>query len=172
MTAGMAKVLGIMALSVATLSGASGQMEAGTTSSRGSSFEPPADDLTLAHSSIFREINDPRNGIRWLLLVNALHPGEPGRLVRADTVRNEAPSLKAAGQEALPPLQLVIHAGERVILEEHSEVVDGRLDAIALNPAAVGGAVRVRLVVGGRVVRSLAVGVGRVNLDQEKEGRP
>jgi len=52
-------------------------------------------------------------------------------------------------------------------------VVDGRLDAIALNPAAAGQRVRVRLLVGGRVVRALAAGPGRVALEDEgQEGRP
>jgi hypothetical protein len=49
-------------------------------------------------------------------------------------------------------------------------VLDGRLDAIALNPAAVGGRLLVRLVIGGQVVRALAVGPGSVNLAQEKGG--
>jgi len=172
MTAVQVKVLGTMVLSVAILSGAFGQVAAGPMSSRGSSFEPSADDPTLAHSSIFREINDPHSGVRWLLLVDTLHPGEPGRLVRADTVWGGLPHPEASGQKAPAPLQLVIHTGERVILEEHSQVADARLDAIALNPAAFGGVVRVRLVIGGCVVRSLAVGAGRVVLEQEKEGRP
>jgi hypothetical protein len=172
MTAVQAKVLGTMVLSVAILPGAFGQIAVRPVSSRGGSLKSSAANLPLASTSIVREINDPHSGVRWLLLVNTLHPGEPGRLVRADTVRSEVTQPKVAGQTAPALLQLVIHAGERVLLEEHSQVVDARLDAIALNPAAIGGVVRVRLVIGGRVVRSLAVEAGRVVLDQEKEGRP
>jgi hypothetical protein len=161
-----------MVLSVATLSGVFCQAAARPTSSRGGSLKPSAVDPALASTSIVREINDPHSGARWLLLVNALHPGVPGRLVRADTVLGQFPLPKAAGRNVTAIAQPVIHAGERVILEEHSEVVDARLDAVALNPAAIGGAVRVRLVVGGHVVRSFVLGEGRVLLDQEKEGRP
>ena len=167
-----AKVLGEMILAGAILSVAFAQTAGRPTPSQAGSFKPPAADPNIASTSIVREINDPHSGVRWLLLVNALHPGEPGRMVRADTFRGEFQKPKAAGQKAPALFQLAIHAGERVIVEEHSQVVDARLDAVALNPAAVGGVVRVRLAVGGRVVRALAVDTGRVALDEGKEGRP
>jgi flagella basal body P-ring formation protein FlgA len=66
----------------------------------------------------------------------------------------------------------VIGAGDRLILEEHSAVVDARLEAVALGPAAVGSALRVRLVIGGRVVRARALAAGHVALQEETEGRP
>jgi hypothetical protein len=138
----------------------------------GESVECRGADPTLSASSIVREIDDPHSGARWLLLIDVRHPGGPGRLVLADAVRNEPLQSKADGQKAQAPLQPVIHAGERLILEEHSPVVDARLDAIALNPAAVGGKLRVRLIIGGSVVLALAVAPGRVILAQEKEGRP
>ena len=172
MKAVIACVLEDLFLAVAILPGAFGQTVHAPASSRYDSLKRSTLDPNLAGTSIVREINDPHSGVRWLLLVNMLHPGEPGRMVRADTASGELPFTPTVGRKDLALPQVVIHAGEKVILEEHTHVVDARLDAIALNPAAVGGTVRVRLAVGGRVVRSLAVEAGRVVLDQEKEGRP
>ena len=167
-----ATVLGGMVLAAGIQPAVGLQTADGSNAGRSQSFKSLPADSTIAAASIVREIDDPHSGARWLLLLNALHPGEPGRLVQADTVRVVASQPETGGQRPPVPPKPVIHAGERVILEEHSQVVDGRLDAVALNPAPVGGALRVRLVVGGCVVRSVAVGPGRVALDEEKEGRP
>lgn len=167
-----AKVFSAMVLATAILPGAFSKTVGGLVSGAGDPVDHRAAVQAVAEPSIVREIDDPHSGARWLLLTDANHPGGPGRLVLDSAVPHKFLHSGADRQKVQPPPQLVIHAGERVILEEHSQVVDARLDAIALNPAAVGGAVRVRLVVGGRVVRSLALGAGRVVLDQEKEGRP
>jgi hypothetical protein len=66
----------------------------------------------------------------------------------------------------------VIHTGERVILEEHTPVVDGRLEAVALGPAVIGGEFNVRLKMGGKVLRAVALGPGRAEVKGEREARP
>jgi hypothetical protein len=66
----------------------------------------------------------------------------------------------------------VIRAGDRLIVEEHTALVDAVLEARALTPAAPGSAFDARLTVGGRVVRAVALGPGRAALQLETGARP
>ncbi|MGA9071038.1 MAG: hypothetical protein WB424_12325 [Terracidiphilus sp.] len=109
-----------------------------------------------ALGQLYREIDDPNLGDRWLLVRNEQFPGGPGRMVRV--------GLAGGGQAAAPAAVAalpVIRPGDRVIVEEHTAVVDAVLEARALTPAAVGAVFEVRLVIGGRVVRVVALGSGR-----------
>jgi len=135
--------------------------------------------------SIIREIDDSRNGVRWLLLRDESHPGGPGRLV---PVAGSAPaaSLKSAGKAnspagsahattAVPGAAVsspVVRAGDRLIVEEHTRVADVRLEAVALGAATAGSALNVRLKVGGKVLRAIATESGRATLQAETEARP
>jgi hypothetical protein len=128
----------------------------------------------LVSGEIVREIDDPHNGDRWLLLRNAEAPGGPGRLVRIAARANQSssaiePSVHPPEETLLPP---VIHAGDRLIVEEHTARVDAQLEARALAPAAVGGALDVRLTIGGRVARVVALGAGRAVFQPETGVRP
>ena len=128
----------------------------------------------LVSGEIVREIDDPHNGDRWLLLRNAEAPGGPGRLVRIAARANQSssaiePSVHPPEETLLPP---VIHAGDRLIVEEHTARVDAQLEARALAPAAVGGALAVRLTIGGRVARVVALGAGRAAFQPETGVRP
>ena len=160
-----------MVLAVGIMPGALSKTADQPNSDRGDSFDRQLTESASPALSIVREIDDPNSGARWLLLMDPHHPAGPGRLVLADAVRNKPGLTKADVKRSEPPLSPMIHTGDRLILEEHSPVVDVRLDAIALNPAAIGGTVRVRLVIGGQVVRALAVAQGSVILAQEKGGR-
>ena len=71
------------------------------------------------------------------------------------------PKRVANGNAAKP----VIHAGESVQVEEHSPVLDASLQAVALSSAASGGVLRVRLRIGGRVLRARAIAAGRVAME-------
>lgn len=131
---------------------------------------------TLSQEQLYREIDDPSTGEHWLLLRNREFPGGPGRLVRVAASGNRADGASGAltGQlaaEATPALP-VIRSGDRVIVEEHTAVVDAVLEARALKPAAVGAAFEVRLTIGGRVVRVVALGAGRAALEPEAGARP
>ncbi len=131
-----------------------------------------------AQGEIVREIDDSHNGDRWLLVRDPNHPGGPGLLLLVASVRsgpgpgpnnpdetNKAVTGQAAtGGVVIPP---AIRSGDRVIVEEHTPVVDARLEAVALGPAQVGSPFRVRLGVGGRIVRAVALGPGRAAFAEE-----
>ena len=70
------------------------------------------------------------------------------------------------------PALPVIHAGDRLIVEENSSVVEARLEAVALGPAAVGSLLQARLRIGGRVVRVVALASGRAEFQSEIGVRP
>ncbi len=117
--------------------------------------------------SVFKEIDDQGSGLRWLLVEDPAHPGGPGRLVslRSDETKAK-PGKSAAGVVKTNP---VIHAGDTVQVEEHSAVVDASLQAVALSSAIPGGMLRVRLRIGGRVVKARALGIGRAALEPAGE---
>jgi hypothetical protein len=119
--------------------------------------------------NLVREIDDPHNGDRWLLVRDPGHPAGPGRLLLVSAVRREPLNVRQAGPEAKAPAP-VIRSGDRVIVEENTPVVEARLEAVAMGPAQPGSAFNVRLAVGGRVVRAIAVGPGRAAF-QEETGR-
>jgi hypothetical protein len=115
---------------------------------------------------IVREIDDPHTGDRWLLMRNEQAPGGPGRLVLVAAHRSASggATLRVAGETGEAVFQPVIRAGDRLIVEEHTARVDAVLEARALNPAAAGAALDVRLTIGGNVVRAVALGPGRAAL--------
>ena len=135
----------------------------------------------LMEDRVVRESRDPDSGACWLLVRDGAHPGGPGRLVLAEKhpvvdprnqeAENQPPSRQAAGFSHTTRVP-VIHTGERVILEEHTPVVDGRLEAVALGPAVIGGEFNVRLKMGGKVLRAVALGPGRAEVKGEREARP
>jgi hypothetical protein len=112
----------------------------------------------LTQGEIVREIDDPHTGGRWLLMRDPVHPAGPGRLVLAGGMRIAVPQ---PGAPAVEPPRPVIHAGDRLIVEENTAVVEARLEAVALGPAGIGSPLDVRLKIGGKVVRAVALGPGR-----------
>jgi hypothetical protein len=127
----------------------------------------------LLPSDLLREIDDPGLGRRWLLYRDARHPEGPGRLVAAGALRLNRPNAASSplpGSTAVPIP--VIRAGDRVVLEESTPIVEARLEAIALVPASKGSPLKVRLVLGGKVVPAIAIAPGRVKLAAPPESRP
>ena len=118
---------------------------------------------TVPDGEIIREIDDPRNSDRWLLVRDDSHPGGPGLLLLVSVVQDK--TRQAAPAPAAPPP--IIRAGDRVIVEENTAVAEARLEAVALNPAWPGSLFSVRLTMGGGVLRVLAAGPGRAVLQQE-----
>jgi hypothetical protein len=125
---------------------------------------------------IVREIVDRSTGERWLLLRDSGHPGGPGRLVLAgegagpdtDGGAGTSPPADSGLANSAP----VIRAGDRLVIEEHTRLVEAHLEGVALGPAAAGSALSVRLKMGGKVIRAMALGPGRAALEPETGGRP
>jgi hypothetical protein len=136
-------------------------------------------ELAGAHAvrdgAIIREIDDPHNGDRWLLVDDSRHPGGPGLLVQASSAgMNSSDGTngqdRMSSREARPQAETpapIIRAGDRVIVEEKTPVVEARLEAVAMGPAQAGSPFNVRLSIGGKVVRALAVEPGRAVLQTE-----
>jgi hypothetical protein len=117
---------------------------------------------------IVREIRDPHSGARWQVVSDANRPGGPGRMVEAkDAVI--APAGSAAAKNASVP---VIHPGDRVVVEDHTATAEAYLEAIAVDSAATGSRVNVRLKIGGRVVRAVAIAPGRAAFMHRGEAKP
>jgi hypothetical protein len=66
----------------------------------------------------------------------------------------------------------VIRAGDRLIVEQDTAVIEARLEAIALGAAAVGSSLNVRLRIGGKLLRVVAQAPGRAVIPPEQEVRP
>jgi hypothetical protein len=116
-------------------------------------------------SEIVREIDDPRNGDRWLLMRDPDRPGGPGLLRVVSSISGKTGQ---AGSE--PAAQApIVRAGDRVLVEENTAVAEARLEAVALGPAWQGSHFNVRLAMGGKVLRVLAAGPGRAVLEKEVE---
>lgn len=129
-----------------------------------------------ASGQVVREIDDPFNGARWILVRANDFPAGPGRLLLVAPGHAIAPqSLPGKGLAApanetgLQSVRAVVRAGDRLIVEENSAVVNARLEAVALGPAAPGVAFAARLQIGGRVVRAVALAPGRAALAPQSE---
>lgn len=104
---------------------------------------------------ILRAITDPHTGQQWLLVANEENPAGPGRLVMA--------SCFAAHRDARITA-FAIHAGDKIVVEEHGLAMDAYLEATALETAAVGSQFKVRLKIGGRVLKAVALGPGKAEV--------
>lgn len=142
---------------------------------------------------VMREIDDPHNGDRWLLFRENDNPGGPGRLVRVQVgfagrylaagaeVAVPSPAgppaqfsggVSASPEAAIPDAPLpVIRTGDHLMLEENTAVVEAHLEAVALGPAPAGSPFSVRLKIGGKVVRAVALGPGRAEFLADTEAR-
>jgi hypothetical protein len=130
--------------------------------------------LEGVRGEVMREIDDPHTGDRWLLVRDDQYPGGPGRMVLVSAQRLGAGgafrrAVEPSGEAGTPP---VIRAGDRLIVEEHTPVVDAVLAARALTSASVGAALDVRLTMGGRVVRAVAQAPGRAVIEAGTGVRP
>jgi hypothetical protein len=146
------------------------------------------------HSEVVREIDDPHTGDQWLLMRNDLNPGGPGRMVlmslnpASAKISSKSPSpsrshsagtltgtltvASVARGQASQAFHPVIRSGDLLIVEEHTAILDTSLEAVALAPAEAGAALNVRLKIGGKVLRALALSAGRAVLQPESGVRP
>jgi hypothetical protein len=126
--------------------------------------------LLAPDDEVLRQIEDPSTGDLWLLSPNRNHPAGPGRLV---LTRRRLTTQRAISEGAAQPLSAqerpIIRAGDALAVEEHTAVVDVRLEAVALESAAKGAHFKARLRIGGNVVRVVAVSPGRAEFAPENE---
>jgi len=122
---------------------------------------------SVAQTSELRgEIADPCLGFHWRLVIDPAHPGWPGRLVLK--MPNEAAPKQSSGiavtRAKIPP---AIRVGDEVTVDQSSPILHAQFQAIALQPAAVGEELKVRLLAGrnkplsaqGAVITVLAEGI-------------
>jgi len=170
-TMGQAAVL----LSVAAFSANAKAQSAGSHAQLSSSAAAP--DPLHRSSQAIREIDDPHLGARWLLMRDRNCPAGPGRLVLIPGSSRNAAQGEPGGNNSLAgaesiPLRPVIHAGDRLIVEENTASVEARLEAVALGPAVPGSVFDVRLKIGGKVARAIAMAPGRAAFAPRQEARP
>ncbi len=129
-----------------------------------------------------KEIDDPAIGDRWLLVKDAGHPGGPGRLVKvsgmgdaleADATakpvkevrRKQSATVAMPGATAIvPPKKVIVHGGQRIVVEQNSPVLTARFEAVALEPAVKGQRIEARLGFNKRRVWVIVLGPGRAEL--------
>ena len=170
---------------LALLAAAPANCQAGAEQSAGSrmvvSLPGPEAGAHAGSGEVVRAIDDPYTGNHWLLERDPNHPGGPGRLVllprttSADGHNDESKDGKAPGvtlAAALAALTPVIRSGDRLVVEETTAVVEARLEAVALGPAVQGADFEVRLQIGGKVVRAVALGPGRAVFADQIGARP
>ncbi len=124
-----------------------------------------------ALGQLMKVIDDPSLGDRWLLTRDPDHPGGPGRLLLSSDSQSGARQNRMAGVPGADSARtdLVIHAGDRLVVEENTAVAEARLEAVALGPAWAGSSLNVRLKIGGKVVRAVALAPGRAAFEPETE---
>lgn len=123
---------------------------------------------------VVREIDDPHSGARWLLMRDRDNPAGPGLLVLvavAGRQNGQGGTISTTSSELIPP-RPVIRAGDRLVVEENTAVIEARLEAVALDPATLGSVFDARLKVGGKVVRVVALAPGRAAFQAQTEVRP
>lgn len=132
-----------------------------------------AESLPEPDGQVLRQIEDPSTGNLWLLLRDRSRPAGPGRLVLARQRSNTQRAISGGPAEPLSAGERpVIHTGDALTVEEHTAVVDARLEAVALEPAVKGAHFKARLKIGGKVVRVVAVSPGRADFAAESEVEP
>ena len=121
----------------------------------------------------FREIDDPHSGARWLVVRDPANPGGPGRIELAQPGRGSGAEEKRTGAQSSGQAKPVpmIRPGERLVVEEHSATTEAYLEGVALETAVSGATLKVRLMIGGKVVNAVAVAPGRAALAAVAEVR-
>jgi hypothetical protein len=128
-----------------------------------------------ADTNAIRVIRDPHTAMRWLLKRDPTRPSGPGRMVllgQQEVTKAQfasATNENAAMYQSIPAN--VIRTGDRLVMEENTANVTARLEATALGSAIKGAAFRVRLSIGGKIVRAVAIGPGRAAF-AANAGRP
>jgi len=103
---------------------------------------------------------DPATQTKWVVQADPQHPGGPGRLVPLRSASTSVASETLNSSRA----HSVIRAGDRLIVEETTQMLVARYAAVALAPAAIGDTFLARFAVGMKPVPVRALGPGRAAL--------
>jgi hypothetical protein len=130
-----------------------------------------ATDKPQTGSTILRILKDPvLDSSCWLLKRDPTHPEGPGTWFRTSLknipILSDNAQLNAGSGVIGRPVHPVIRGGDQLVIEENSDLVDARLQAVALGPAVQGEALEVRLRTTGMVLRAVALGSGRASIVQ------
>lgn len=138
---------------------------------------PPASRLydNTGDWRVIRSFEDAGTHRSWTVVQDKKQPAAPARLVEAaihPTVGRA--SAEESGEASLQMAsRLIIHPRDSLIVDEHTAIVDARLEATALNAAARGERLKVRLKIGDRIVPAIAVEPGRAEIvSASREARP
>jgi len=114
---------------------------------------------------LLRVIHDPSTRTRWLLYRDPSHPAAPAHLI-PESEAAEVAGFSGTLSKSIKSPDLVIHAGDRVSVEEHTAVSSMYLEGVALSSAAEGEPLKVRLdlSMGQKQIAVLAVGPGRARI--------
>jgi hypothetical protein len=126
--------------------------------------DPHANRLGGAKYRLVRAIDDPGTQKHWLLIEDLSRPGTPALLIRTtqDGAGAQCGVETTETQSPIPSLSVpVIHAGESVLLLEHTPISDATFEATALQAAALGESLNVRTRLGGRTLKATATAIGR-----------
>lgn len=123
-----------------------------------------------SNGEALREIDDPATGKRWLVMRDPNHPAGPGRLVLVQR-RTDCREMPCIPNQPVPE-PLIIHSGEAVTVEEHTPVLDMRLQAVAVESSLKGRYFKARLKIGGKILCVIAVAPGHAVFDPERERMP
>jgi hypothetical protein len=110
------------------------------------------------HESAGADASEEKAGgdICWFLLRDAAHADHPAQWVQLQRTAAGCPAAPEAQKTQASPVQTrmrpMIRAGDGLLVEETSDVLDAHLEATALEPAFEGAVFRVRLEVNGKAV--------------------
>ncbi|WP_157439694.1 hypothetical protein [Terracidiphilus gabretensis] len=122
-----------------------------------------AADGRIVNERIVSERTDPGTGARWVLMRDAEHPAALAHWVLVEAGKERA---AGAGAEATGE-KLMIHAGDKIVVEEQTSVMRAWLEATALTSAGTGGELRARLAIGGRVLAVRAIAPNTAEMEEE-----
>ena len=99
---------------------------------------------------------------------NRRNPAGPGLVITANDT--DVPTSNPAARRNAA--SCAIHAGDALLIEEHSAAADSYLEGVALEGAQLGATLSVRLKLGGKVVKVTAMERGRASFTRQEKGQP
>ena len=165
-------LLGLLALpvSVSCLAQAMAMVSSGSLPSAG-----------IYGGQLVREIDDARNGDRWLLVVDPEHSAGPGRwiLLHGPTAFSSTFAARESRDTPAAPIAvaaaaadpIVIHTGDRIVVAEDTSISESRLEAVAMGPAVRGTSFNARLAIGGKTLQVMALAPGHARFGAPPEAQ-